>query len=173
VRIRKNERGQVVPLLSGFIVFFGLAVIALAHLAGGAVDRAEAKRAADVAALAGAAEGNEAATRFARANAASLTDYDRDGEDTSVEVHYGDARAVSKAHLDGGGQSQKPGDPAPSLRAALARAAQILGHQPGVVRASGYVVDLTPSGYAELAPRASEAGLCASGPNQMRVCGAA
>ena len=41
-----------------------------------------------------------------------------------------------------------------------------------VVRARGITVDLTPAGFAELEPWATEAGLCPSGPDQMRVCGA-
>ena len=45
--MRHSNRGQVVPLIAAFVVFAGLALIALAHLGGGAVDRAEAKRAAE------------------------------------------------------------------------------------------------------------------------------
>lgn len=168
---RGSDRGQVVPLLAAFVVFAGLALIALAHLGGGAVDRAAAKRAADSAALAGAAEGSEAASRFADLNDASMQKYEESGDDSTVEVHYGDARAVSRARRTGGGDHVKPGDPAPALRAALARAEQILGHKPAVLRASGYVAEFSPAGYAELAPRAAEAGLCPSGPNQMKVCG--
>ena len=171
MRRSTNERGQFVPLLTAFIVFAGFAIIALAHLGGGAVDRAEAKRAADVAALAGAAEGEGAAQRLAEENGASMSDYAESDDDATVEVHYGDARAVSRAHRDGGGEGTKPGDPAPALRAALARAAQILGHKPGVVRASGYVARFTPQGFAELEPRAAEAGLCPISPNEMKVCG--
>jgi hypothetical protein len=171
--VRKNNRGQVVPLMAAFVVFAGLTIIALAHLGGGAVDRAEAKRAADIAALAGASDGAGAAHDYARRNGATLHDYNESGDDTTVEVRYGDARAVSKAHRDGGKGSLRPGDPAPALRAALARAAQVLGHRPAVIRAAGYSARFTPAGFAELAPRASEAGLCPSGPDEMKVCGAA
>jgi hypothetical protein len=169
--VRINERGQVVPLMAGFVVFAGLAIIALAHLGGGAVDRAEAKRAADIAALAGAAEGPAAADNYARRNGATVHDYKQSGPDAAVEVYYGDARAVSKAHRDGGKGSLGPNDPAPALRAALARAEQVLGHRPGVVRAAGYTARFTPSGYAELEPHGSEVGLCPSGPDEMKVCG--
>ena len=166
-----SERGQVVPLLAAVIVFAGLAILALAHLGGGAVDRAQARRAADAAALAGAAEGEGAASRLADANAASLSRYSTSGNDTEVVVRLGDARAIAKARREGGGLGLRPGDPAPALRAALARATQLLGHRPAIVRARGVTVDLTPAGYSELAPRAVEAGLCPSGVNQMRVCG--
>lgn len=167
----RRDRGQVVPLYIGIVVFFGFALVALAHLSGGAVDRAAAKRAADVAALAGAAEGEGAARDYAARNGAALTDYDQTDEEVSVGVDYGDAHALAKARRDSGGIALKPGDPAPALRAALARAEQILGHPVDIVRAAEYVVELTPSGYAELAPRAAEAGLCPAGPNSLAVCG--
>ncbi len=168
----KSGRGQVVPLLAAFIVFAGLFLIGLAHLGGGAVDRALARRAADSAALAGAAEGRGRADEFARANGARITRFGQRGQDTEVVVAYGDAHAIARARLEGGGSTSKPGDPAPALRAALARAAQILGHRPKVVRARGYTVELTPEGFTELAPRAKDAGLCPSGPREFTVCGA-
>lgn len=168
-----RDRGQVVPLLAALVVIAGLLMIALAHLGGGAVQRAEARRAADAAALAGAAEGRSGANRLAGANDAEIRRYDESGRDAEVVVRYGEARAIARARRDSGGVGAvRPGDPSPALRAALARAAQILGHKPAVVRAVGVVVDLTSAGYAELAPRAVEAGLCPSASNQMRVCGA-
>jgi len=172
MRRLRGERGQAVPLLAALVVIAGLAMIALAHLGGGAVERAAARRAADAAALAGAAEGRGAADRLAAANDASIRRYDESGRDAEVVVRFGEARAIARARRESGGLGAKPGDPSPALRAALARAAQILGHKPGVVRARGITVDLTPDGFTELAPRASEAGLCPSGPSQMRVCGA-
>lgn len=167
-----RERGQVVPLLAAFIVFAGLFMIGLARLSGGAVERALARRGADAAALAGAADGSEAAQRLARTNDARITRYRTEKNETEVVVRYGDAHAIARARLEGGGQRQRPGDPSPALRAALARAAQLLGHQPKVVRARGHDVELTDAGYAELAPRAIEAGLCPSAPRTLRVCGA-
>ncbi len=167
--MRDSQRGQVVPLLAAFIVFAGLVLIALAHLGGGAVDRAMARRAADAAALAGAAEGHNVADRLARENGARITRYDERGTDTELVVRYGDARAIARARREGGGTKQ--GEASPALRAALARAAQILGHAPKLVRARGYVAEFTDAGFAELAPRAAEAGLCAAGPRQLRVCG--
>jgi len=167
-----RERGQVVPLLAALVVFAGLVMLALAHLGGGAIDRAEARRAADAAALAGAAEGPSGAQRLADFNNAQITRYDQEGDDAEVVVRYGDARAIARARREGGGLRTGPNDPSPALRAALARAAQLLGHKPQVVRARGVTVDLTPAGYGELAPIGDQAGLCPSGPNQMRVCGA-
>lgn len=167
-----KERGQVVPLVAALVVIAGLFLMMLARLGGGAVDRAQARRAADAAALAGAAVGREGAERLAEANAARVLRYKQTGRDAEVVVRQGDAKAIARARRDGGGLGSKPGDPSPALRAALARAAQILGHKPKTVRARGVVADFTPEGFAELAPRAAEAGLCPSGPNQMRVCGA-
>jgi hypothetical protein len=157
--------------MAAFIVFAGFVLIGLAHLAGGAVDRAQAKRAADVAALAGAAEGESAARRLATDNGATVSSFAESDDEATVEVRYGDARAVSRAKREGG-RGLRPGDAAPSLRAALARAAQLLGHKPDVKRASGYVATLSPAGFNELLPRAAEAGLCPSGVNQLKVCGA-
>lgn len=171
-RARNSERAQVVPMLAAIVVFAGLAMIALAHLGGGALERAEARRAADAAALAGAAEGRSGADGLARANDATIARYAEAGRDAEVVVRYGQARAIARARRDGGGVAAGPADPAPALRAALARAAQIFGHKLGVVRARGLVVDLTPNSYAEVFPRAAEAGLCPSGANQMRVCDA-
>lgn len=170
-RFRCCQRGQVVPLLAAFIVVAGLFLMALAHLGGGAVERAMARRAADAAALAGAAEGRTGAERLARDNGARITRYDQPGRDTELVVTYGDARAIARARREGGGVAIKSAA-APALRAALARAAQLLGRAPKVVRARGYLVELTEAGFAELAPRAAEAGLCPSGPRQFRVCGA-
>lgn len=170
-RHRGGQGGQVVPLLAAFVVFAGLFMIGLAHLGGGAVDRAMARRAADAAALAGAAEGRNVADRLARENGARITRYDEPGNDTELVVTYGDARAIARARREGG-RSTKGNDAAPALRAALARAAQILGHPIKVVRARGYVVELTDAGFAELSPRASEAGLCPHATRQFRVCGA-
>lgn len=167
-----NERGQVVPLLAALVVIAGLFLLVLARLGGGAVERAHARNAADASALAGAAEGRGGATRLADENDAAILRSKQDDKDFEVVVRFGDAKAIARARRDGGGLGTRPGDPSPALRAALARAAQILGHKPKTTRARGVVADFTPEGFAELAPRAAEAGLCPSGPNQMRVCGA-
>ncbi len=167
-----RDRGQVVPLMAAFIVIAGLFMLGLAHLGGGAVQRALARRGADAAALAGAAESRDGADRLARANDARITRYkqvnDREAE---VVVQYGGAHAIARAVREGGGTQPKATDPSPALRAALARAAQVLRHQPRVVRARGYVVELTDAGFAELAPHAAEVGLCPAGPRSFRVCG--
>jgi hypothetical protein len=166
-----NERGQVVPLLAALVVIAGLFLLMLARLGGGAVDRAQARNAADAAALAGAAEGRGGADRLAERNGAAIRRYTEHGNDAEVVVELGDARAIARARREGGGVAMKPGDPSPALRAALARAAQILGHKPKTTSAHGYVATFTAEGFAELAPRAAEAGLCPSGDTQMRVCG--
>lgn len=167
-----RDRGQVVPLMAAFIVIAGFFLIGLAHLGGGAVQRALARRGADAAALAGAAEGRAGAERLADANDARITRYRQvNDHEAEVVVEYGDARAIARATRDGGGTQTRATDPSPALRASLARAAQLLGHQPRVVRARGYVVELTSAGFAELAPHAADAGLCPDGPDSMRVCG--
>ena len=166
----RNTRGQVVPLVAALVVIAGLVLIALGQLGGAAAERALARRAADAAALAGAAEGRSAAREWPRRTARRLTRYTETGKEAEVVVAYGAARAIAKARREGRQGGLKPGGPSPALRAALARAAQLLGHKPVVVRANGLRVELTPASVAELAPLALRAGLCPAGPVHFEVC---
>jgi hypothetical protein len=61
-------------------------------------DSARAHAAADAAALAGAAEGEDAAREVADRNGAELVRWRIEGDDVWVEVRLGRARAVAKAH---------------------------------------------------------------------------
>lgn len=169
-RRARGQRGQVVPLIATLVVVAGLAVLALGQLGGAATERALARRAADAAALAGAAEGRPAAERVASQNGARVTRYRETAQEAEVVVAYGRAYAVANARREGGRGALRPGGPAPALRAALARAAQLLGHKPSVVRAGGLRAELTPAAMAELAPLAVAAGLCPSGPVHVEVC---
>ena len=168
----RRERGQVLPLVALVIVVAGLVCLAAGKLGGAAVARARAVTAADAAALAGAAVGEEEARRAAAANGARLTGYEAAGTDARVEVGLGRAEATARARRSGGGPDDGP---APALRAALARAAQLLGGpvptvpplaglpQPGDGAARhrrGLAVDVAAAAVARLAPMASQAGLC-------------
>jgi Flp pilus assembly protein TadG len=83
------------------LIVVALAVAyALVPLAGAAVDRARASSAADAAALAGAAEGEDAARDVAAANGAVLVSYVADGSSVSVTVSNGAARASARARRD-------------------------------------------------------------------------
>lgn len=75
-------------------------LVALVPLAQGAIERSRAQTAADAAALAGAAQGEEAAREIAEANGASVVTWRAAGDDVWVEVSVGKALAGAKAHRD-------------------------------------------------------------------------
>ena len=95
-----GEQGQAVPLVAGVLVLAVVLVLGLVPLARAAVDRSRAVAAADLAALAGAAEGEDAAREVAAANGAELTDWAALGNDVWVEVRVGDARAEARARRE-------------------------------------------------------------------------
>lgn len=143
-----DDRGQAVPLLAVAVVLAALMVMGLGHMGRVVADRAQARTAADAAALAGAAEGEGAARSVARANGGELTRYDAHHDEVlvSVEVEGVEAfgRARRRAVVAGptgatgpfpGGEGARAGL-APAMLAALARADQLLG-QPVPV-ASGF-----------------------------------
>ena len=68
----RRERGSVAPLLAVLVVAAGAAALGLGRIGGAAVARAQARTAADAAALAGAADGEQAARAIATANGARL-----------------------------------------------------------------------------------------------------
>jgi hypothetical protein len=182
----RRERGQVLPLLTLVIVLAGLVCLAAGKLGGAAVARAQAVTAADAAALAGAAAGEGEARRAAAANGARLTGYQAAGTDARVEVTLGRAEAAARARRSGNDPDEGL---APALRAALARAAQLLGGpvptvppapglpQPGDAAARhrrGLAVDVAVPAVARLAAMASQAGLCQpypeSHPTHFQLC---
>ena len=128
----RNEQGSTLPFIALAIVLAGVIVILLGRVGGAATARAGARNAADAAALAGAAAGRAAATELATANGAELLDYKEIGLDTEVRVRVGPAEAVARAQRSGdrdgglGGAGPTKGL-APAMRAALARAEQLLG----------------------------------------------
>ena len=178
----------MLPLLTLVIVLAGLACLVLGRLGGAAVARAQASTAADAAALAGAAAGRNAAVEVATANGGAVTHYQEAGPDARVEVELGQASAAARARRSGGGGPAFDGQ-APALRAALARAAQLLGRNVPVVAPAGTVhpgdgvvrherglaVDVPASFVPTLAPVAAGAGLCqpypAVHPVHFEVCG--
>jgi outer membrane lipoprotein SlyB len=96
----RAEQGQAVPLVVGVVAIAALLLLALIPLARAAVDRGEARTAADLAALAGAAEGESAARELAEANGAALVEYRAEGSDVWVVVELGDARAQARARRE-------------------------------------------------------------------------
>ena len=126
----RDERGQVAPLLALFAVAIGLACLGLGRFGAGAVAAASARTAADAAALAGAVGGEAEARALAAGNGGSLESFEAAGSDVRVRVRVGphtvSARASGRADADIPA-SARPNGLAPALRAALARAGQLLG----------------------------------------------
>jgi len=171
--VRRHESGQVLPLVALLMVAVAGAGVFVVRLGGLAAERARASAAADAAALAGAAEGREAADRLAHANGGRVVAYREDHDDTEVRVGLGRATATARAT---GGRTLAPGGQAPALQAVLARAGQLLGRPVAVTRVldDGLTVDVD-SGIADaVALVAAQAGLCRpldAPAARFRVCG--
>lgn len=95
-----GEQGQALPLLMGLLAVAVVAILALGPLIGAASDKSRASTAADAAALAGAAEGEDAARAMAEANGGRLVHYVAEGRQVWVSVEVGDAEAVAKAERE-------------------------------------------------------------------------
>lgn len=137
-----NERGSMAPLVALVVVLAGVACLVLGRLGGVATATARAQTAADAAALAGAADGPDAARSLARANGARVARLDVDGDDVEVAVVVGDdgVAAVARARSGEGASPQfgaaGPGGSGrkgptvgldPALVAAIRRAEALLG----------------------------------------------
>jgi hypothetical protein len=132
-----RERGQVAPLLALFAVGAGLAALGLGRIGAQAVDHARARTAADAAALAAAGAGagpddqEVVARRYAAANGATVETFESAGDDVRVRVRAGVGTASARARSSGAARDPQPHNSAvglaPAMRAALARAAQVLG----------------------------------------------
>jgi hypothetical protein len=137
-----DDRGQAVPLLAFAVGLTALMVLGLAHMGRVVADRAQARTAADAAALAGAAEGEDSARSIAVANGGEVTDYQTTGDEVLVDVSVGGAEASGRARRRvvvsagtgpfPGGEGKRRGL-APAMLAALARADQLLGQPVPVV----------------------------------------
>lgn len=138
--MRRNERGQALPLLALVMVVLGAGTLVIGRYGEAAVDRAGAQTAADAAALAGAVDGRLAAARLAAVNGGRLVRFERVGPDTRVVVDMGGGRASARARAQGGRAGIGAGGAteglAPAMVAALARAQQLLGRPVPVT--SGY-----------------------------------
>ena len=174
---RPNERGQVLPLVAVVSVLAGLAMVAVARFGAVTINRARASAAADAAALAGAAEGRNAAGALAGANGGRLRSYEELGDDARVRVEVGGVSATARAQRTGGGAyddrlpTERKGV-APAMAAALARADQIIGGVVPVTRvhAPGLMVDIAPETARRLEGLSAQTGLCARGPNSYSLC---
>src|SRR4051812_2046167 len=99
----RSDRGQVVPLVAAVVGLVMLCIAGITRLGRTAVDRAQARTAADAAALAGAAERSESAARsVAVANGGRLVRYTAEGAEVEVKVVVGRASAVARARAEPG-----------------------------------------------------------------------
>src|SRR3954447_7781961 len=98
--MRARDDGQLTPLYAVIILVAGGAMLLLVHLGTLAIHRAHARTAADAAALAGAAEGRDAAVRVAEANGAVLESYNAHGDDVEVRVRVDATHASAWARRD-------------------------------------------------------------------------
>lgn len=135
----RDDRGQVVPLAAAMVGLAAIGLMALAPVGRALAARAQARTAADAAALAAAVEGPEAARSVARANRAVLVDIaEHDGEVVvRVEVEGVTARARARGIAAGSAAGSSAGGEraglSPAMLAALARADALLGDPVPVV----------------------------------------
>lgn len=139
---RAGDHGQATPLALAMVTLVLVAVVWLLPLGRALADRAQARTAADAAALAGAVEGEAAARSLAERNGADLLSFRRSGSEVVVRVQVGGADAYSRARAvataagapDRGtrGGGDRTGL-APAMSAALARADRLLGRPVPVV----------------------------------------
>ena len=123
----RGEDGQALPLVLLVVAAAVGAMLLLGALGARALQGAQAQTAADAAALAGAAEGPDAAEELARLNGSAPTGVQGGVGDATVSVRVGPADAVARA-------STPPALPAvgtegltAAIAAAVARAGQLLG----------------------------------------------
>lgn len=122
MRCRCGEGGQVLPVFALVLFLAAGACVVVARIGAAAAARAQASATADMSALAGAVDGRGAAVAVASANGGRVARFERVGGDVRVGVEVGPAVASARARLDGG-----VGGLAPAMRAAVARAEQLLG----------------------------------------------
>lgn len=92
-----SDRGSMVLIVAGAVVFAALAAVATAELGVAMVQRQRAQLAADAAALAGLDGGRAGAGRLAALNGGRLVEFSRSGATVSVEVRVGESSARARA----------------------------------------------------------------------------
>ena len=131
--MRANDRGQLLPLLAAIIVVAGVAMFVIAELGRAATEHAQARTAADAAALAGAAAGESEAAKLAVVNGGRLVSYATAGDDTEVRVVVGDGDAAARARRYRAPVAGSKIGLAPQMLVAIATAEQLLGQEIPVV----------------------------------------
>lgn len=98
VRARcRGSNGQALPLVLLVIVLVAATALVIGRIGDLVVSHAQARTAADAAALAGARDGEAAAATAAAANRGTLVSFVTSGDDVEVQVSVGDARATARA----------------------------------------------------------------------------
>ncbi len=92
-----DDRGQTVPLMAGVLAVTVTVLLGLVALGNLLHDRAQARTAADAAALAGAHSGRREAEVVAADNDSTLESFVIRGPEVEVVVRHGDARASARA----------------------------------------------------------------------------
>jgi len=100
-----RERGQVSPLIALVVVATAVAALLVAELGTAVTDRAQARTAADAAALAGVNGGRAAAAAIAVADHGSLERFVVAAGATEVTVRVGRARATARARAGAAGRA--------------------------------------------------------------------
>lgn len=121
----ERERGQVLPLVALLLAGMGAATFGIGRLGTAAVERAQARTAADMAALAGAVGGRAEAESLAAANGARVVEFQERGDQAWVRVELGQATASARARRSSVDSATQPGL-VPELQAALAQAGELL-----------------------------------------------
>lgn len=95
----RDDDGQAAALIVGLVGVLALIIIAIAIFGVHVRDLAQARTAADAAALAGAAAGRPAAARAATDNGGHLDSFTEIGTDVIVRVGVGTASATARAAI--------------------------------------------------------------------------
>src|ERR1700709_1351127 len=93
----RGEQGSVLPLVVLLAFAIGGLCLAMGHFGGLAGQTMKARPAADAAALAGAADGCDAAAAYARSNGGSLLTCDTEGDEVQVRGRVGRAVETARA----------------------------------------------------------------------------
>ena len=94
---QERESAQTVPLVLAVLLIAVVVALALVPVVHRAQNQAAARTAADAAALAGAAEGEDAAREVAAANGAKVTTWRAEGNEVWVVIDRGGTKAEAKA----------------------------------------------------------------------------
>jgi len=156
-----RERAQI-AVLAAFVIGLMLAIVVAVGLVGVAmVDRTSATAAADAVALADAVDPASASSLSSWYEARGYAMNARDGW---ARARGEEARAESQAI------AVQELTVAPVVRAIVARAEQLLGHELSVVAAEGVSVTFSPGSSRDFGSIAAELGMCATGGDTFTRC---